>query len=56
MEVLDKEFVIQYLVIDPNVAAATRNEESAREVTEKIDPLRPVCDDEQYWEGVYSAG
>lgn len=53
VEVLDKEFTTQYLVIDTKVAAATRNDESAREVTEKIAPLRPVCDDEQYWEGAF---
>ena len=53
VEVLDKEFTTQYLVIDTKVAAATRNDESAREVTEKIAPLRPVCDEEQYWEGAF---
>lgn len=53
VEVLDKEFVTQYLVIDQKVAEATRNDESAREVAEKIDPLRPVCDAVQYWEGVF---
>ncbi|MBP7175458.1 MAG: M23 family metallopeptidase [Thermoclostridium sp.] len=53
VEVLDKEFKIQYLTIDKQVAAATRNDESAREVTEKIAPLRPVCDDEKYWEGAF---
>lgn len=53
VEVLDKEFTTQYLVIDTKVAAATRNDESAREVTEKIDPLRPVYDAEQYWEGAF---
>ncbi len=53
VEVLDKEFAIQHLTIDPNVAAATRNDESAREVKEKIDPLRPVCDEEKYWDGAF---
>lgn len=53
VEVLDKEFAIQHLTIDPKVAAATRNDESAREVKEKIDPLRPVCDEEKYWEGAF---
>ena len=53
VEVLDKEFAIQQLTIDPKVAAATRNDESAREVKEKIDPLRPVCDEEKYWEGAF---
>lgn len=53
VEVLDKEFTTQYLTIDTKIAAATRNDESAREVTEKIAPLRPVCDEEQYWEGSF---
>ncbi len=53
VELLDKEFQIQNLTIDKQVAAATRNDESAREVAEKIDPLRPVCDDEKYWEGTF---
>lgn len=53
VKVNDKEFTIQYLTIDTKIAAATRNDESAREVTEKIDPLRPVCDEVQYWEGTF---
>jgi len=53
VKVNDKEFTIQYLTIDPKIAAETRNDESAREVTEKIAPLRPVCDDVQYWEGAF---
>lgn len=53
IEVLDKEFAIQHLTIDPKIAAATRNDESAREVKEKIDPLRPLCDGEKYWEGTF---
>lgn len=53
VEVLDKEFAIQHLTIDTKIAAATRNDESAREVKEKIDPLRPVCDEEKYWEGAF---
>ncbi|NLB78556.1 MAG: M23 family metallopeptidase [Clostridiaceae bacterium] len=51
IKVNDKEFVTQQLTIDTKIAAETRNDKSAKEVKEKIDPLRPVCDDEAYWEG-----
>lgn len=47
----EKEFVTQQLTIDPKVAAETRNDKSAQEVREKIDPLRPVCDDVAHWDG-----
>jgi len=53
VELRDKEFIIQYLTIDPKVAAETRNDKSAQEVVEKIEPLRPVCDPEKYWEGTF---
>lgn len=46
-----KEFIIQYLSIDPNVAAATRNEKSAAEMQQKVYPLKPVTDPVRYWEG-----
>jgi len=48
-----KEFTIQYLRIDPNVAAATRNEKSAAEMQEKVYPLKPVTDPVRYWEGEF---
>jgi murein DD-endopeptidase MepM/ murein hydrolase activator NlpD len=48
-----KEFIIQYLRIDPNVAAATRNEKSAEEMREKVYPLKPVTDPVRYWEGEF---
>lgn len=51
IKVNDKEFVTQQLTIDTKIAAETRNDKSAQEVKEKIDPLRPVCDDVAYWEG-----
>ena len=51
INVNEKEFVVQQLTIDPKVAAETRNDKSAQEVKEKIDPLRPVCDDVPYWTG-----
>jgi murein DD-endopeptidase MepM/ murein hydrolase activator NlpD len=51
INVKDKEFVTQQLTIDPKIAAETRNDKSAQEVKEKIDPLRPICDDVAYWEG-----
>ena len=53
VELRDKEFIIQYLTIDPKIAAETRNDESAREVAEKVDPLRPVRDPVKYWEGTF---
>ncbi|HEY8499462.1 MAG TPA: M23 family metallopeptidase, partial [Clostridia bacterium] len=53
VELRDKEFIIQYLTIDPKVSAETRNDKSAQEVVEKVDPLRPVCDPEKYWEGTF---
>jgi len=53
IKVNDKEFVTQYLTIDPKIAAETRNEKSAQEVKEKIDPLRPICDDVAHWEGEF---
>lgn len=51
IKVMEKEFVVQQLTIDTKIAAETRNDKSAQEVKEKIDPLRPVCDDMAYWEG-----
>lgn len=51
IEVKEKEFTVQQLTIDTKIAAETRNDKSAQEVKEKIDPLRPVCDDIAYWEG-----
>lgn len=51
INVRDKEFVTQQLTIDTKIAAETRNDKSAQEVKEKIDPLRPVSDDVAYWEG-----
>jgi len=53
IKVNDKEFVTQDLTIDPQIAAETRNEKSAQEVKEKIDPLRPICDDVAHWEGEF---
>ena len=46
-----KEFIIQYLRIDPQVAASTRNEKSSIEIREKLYPLKPVSDPVRYWEG-----
>jgi murein DD-endopeptidase MepM/ murein hydrolase activator NlpD len=51
VDLLKKDFITQYLTIDTKVAAATRNDKSAQEVVDKIDPLRPVCDPVKYWEG-----
>lgn len=53
VKLLDKEFVIQYLTIDPKVAAATRNNDSAVEMQKKVYPLKPVSDPEKYWEGSF---
>ncbi len=53
INVKDKEFVVQQLTIDPKIAAETRNDKSAQEVKEKIDPLRPVCDEVAHWEGEF---
>jgi len=51
VQVNEKEFAVQNLTIDPKIEAETRNEKSAQERAEKIDPLRPVCDDVPYWRG-----
>ncbi|NLI38983.1 MAG: M23 family metallopeptidase [Clostridiaceae bacterium] len=48
-----KEFIIQYLRIDPQVAASTRNEKSSIEIREKLYPLKPVSDPVRYWEGEF---
>ncbi len=53
IRVKDKEFITQNLTIDTKVAAATRNEKSAKEIDEKIDPLKPVADPEPYWAGKF---
>ncbi len=53
VDLLKKDFITQYLTIDTKIAAATRNEKSAQEVVDKINPLKPVCDEEQYWEGPF---
>ncbi|NLM72813.1 MAG: M23 family metallopeptidase [Clostridiaceae bacterium] len=47
----DKEFITQYMTIDTKVAASTRNEQSAKEIDDKINPLKPLSDPEPYWEG-----
>lgn len=49
----DKEFITQYMTIDKQVAASTRNEKSAKEINDKIAPLKPVSDPEPYWEGKF---
>ncbi|HBR01528.1 MAG TPA: hypothetical protein DD738_02840 [Ruminiclostridium sp.] len=41
------------MTIDTKVAAATRNEKSAKEIDEKLDPLKPVSDQEPYWSGKF---
>jgi len=48
-----KEFIIQNLRIDPQVAASTRNEKSSAEIREKLYPLKPVSDPVRYWEGEF---
>lgn len=53
VRVRPKEFAIQYLKIDPSVAASTRNEKSAAELREKLYPLKPVSDPVRYWEGEF---
>lgn len=53
VRVRPKEFIIQYLKIDPQVAAATRNEQSSIEIREKLYPLKPVSDPIRYWEGEF---
>ncbi len=53
VELLKKDFITQYLTIDTKIAAETRNDASAQEVVDKINPLRPVCDPEKYWEGAF---
>lgn len=50
LRVNDKEFITQYMTIDANVAASTRNEKSAEEIKEKIHPLRPLSDPEPWWQ------
>lgn len=45
----EKEFITQYMTIDTKIAAATRNEKSAKEINEKLDPLKPIADPEPYW-------
>lgn len=49
IRVLEKEFTTQYMTIDANVAAATRNEKSAQEIEQKLHPLKPITDPEPYW-------
>jgi len=48
-----KEFIVQNLKIDPQVAASTRNEKSSEEIREKLYPLKPVSDPVRYWEGEF---
>ncbi|MCX7772150.1 MAG: M23 family metallopeptidase [Clostridia bacterium] len=49
----NKEFTTQYLTIDKQVAAATRNEKSAQELADKVTPLKTVSDPEPYWTGKF---
>lgn len=53
LRVKPKEFTVQYLKIDPNVAQATRNEDSAKEMQAKVYPLKPIIDEQKYWEGLF---
>lgn len=48
-----KKFTVQYLTIDPQVAASTRNDESAAQMVDKVYPLKPISDPVQYWEGAF---
>lgn len=51
IKVNEKEFTVQQLTIDPKIEAETRNEKSAQERADKIEPLKPICDDVPYWRG-----
>lgn len=53
VKVKDKAFTTQYLTIDTKVAAETRNDKSAKEVEEIVNPLKPVSDPEPYWTGKF---
>ncbi len=53
VKVNDKAFTTQYLTIDTKVAAQTRNDKSAKEVEEIVNPLKPVSDPEPYWTGKF---
>ena len=49
--VKDKEFALQYVNIDPDVAAETRNEGTIREFNDKILPILSEQLPELLWEG-----
>ena len=53
IKVNDKDFTTQYMTIDTKVAAETRNDKSSQEVTDKINPLKPISDLEPYWSGKF---
>jgi len=53
LRVKPKEFTTQYMKIDPNIAKATRNEDSAKEMQDKVSPLKPISDEQKYWEGLF---
>ena len=53
VRVRPKEFTTQYLTIDTQVAAATRNEKSSAQMQDKVYPLKPISDPVQYWEGAF---
>lgn len=49
----NKDFTTQYLTIDKKIQAETRNEKSAKELTDKLYPLKPVSDEKPYWVGEF---
>jgi murein DD-endopeptidase MepM/ murein hydrolase activator NlpD len=49
----DKAFTTQNLTIDKNIAAETRNDKSAKEMEDKIYPLKSISDGQPYWSGKF---
>ncbi len=53
LKLLKKDFITQYMKIDPGIASSTRNTQSTEEIHKKLYPLKPVCDPVKYWDGKF---
>ena len=53
LEVVSREFKIQALTVDPNIEAATRNDEAYEEFRQIFNPVRTISHAEKYYQDTF---
>lgn len=53
IEILDKEFEIQYLYVSNEVYESTNNDDAYKEFREKVKAARSISDMDKYWDGKF---